>query len=573
MKQEKWFITAKKADFDQIGKNFSIDPLTARLIRNREIIGDEAVRKYLYGTLEDLYPPHMMKDMDRAVSVLQQKLKEKKKIRIIGDYDIDGVMSSYILTKGFEILGGDVDTVIPHRVLDGYGLNDALIKAAYEDGIDTIVTCDNGIAAYSQIEYANTLGMSVVVTDHHEVPYEEKDGVKTYLLPPAKAVIDPKREDCGYPFSGICGGVVAMKLMQALFEAQGIGGGRALEEFLAMAAFATVGDVMELCDENRIIVKYGLSALEHSENAGLRALIEVCQLNDKKLSAYHIGFVLGPCMNATGRLDTAERALSLLRCQTRDDAFPIAMDLFYINKSRKEMTLAGAEEAEALVEKQGLCEKKVLVLYLPDCHESLAGIIAGRIREKYGKPVFILTDSEEGVKGSGRSIENYSMYEEMCRCKDLFTKFGGHKMAAGLSMPRENVEEFAERINAECSLQPEDFVEKIRIDAAMPFHYVNRTLVEQFSLLEPFGNGNKKPLFAQKNLELLHSRMLGKSGRAGRYTVLDEYGGRYELTYFGDQMELLSYWAKKEKIQVTYYPELNTFRGKTELQFILQNYL
>lgn len=573
MKQEKWYVTAKKADFERIARMFSVDPVVARLIRNRDVEGEEAIQKYLYGTLEDLYSPFAMKDMDKAVSILRTKLKEKKRLRVIGDYDIDGIMSAYILTRGFQMLGGDVDTVIPHRILDGYGLNDELILAAHEEGIDTIITCDNGIAAYSQIAYANTLGITVVVTDHHEVPYEEKEGQRVYLLPPAEAVVDPKREDCEYPFPGICGGVVAMKLMQALFEAEGLGKKAAIEEFLEMAAFATVGDVMELVDENRILVKYGLEAIQNSKNAGLRALIEVCQLGDKRLSAYHIGFVLGPCMNATGRLDTAKRALELLQCRTREEALPIAMDLRHMNESRKEMTQKGLEAAEAVIVEKGLNHRKVLVVYLPDCHESLAGIIAGRIREKYGKPVFVLTDAEDGVKGSGRSIESYSMYEEMSRCKDLFTKYGGHKMAAGLSLPKEHVEEFAERMEEECRLQPEDFVEKIHIDAAMPFSYASRSLVEQFSLLEPFGNGNKKPLFAQKNLTLVQSRALGKSGRAGKYTVLDEYGGRYELTYFGEQDKLLSYWKEKGKIHVTYYPELNTFRGKTELQFILQNYM
>ncbi len=573
MKQEKWYVTAKKADFERIARMFSVDPVVARLIRNRDVEGEEAIQKYLYGTLEDLYSPFAMKDMDKAVSILRTKLKEKKRLRVIGDYDIDGIMSAYILTRGFQMLGGDVDTVIPHRILDGYGLNDELILAAHEEGIDTIITCDNGIAAYSQIAYANTLGITVVVTDHHEVPYEEKEGQRVYLLPPAEAVVDPKREDCEYPFPGICGGVVAMKLMQALFEAEGLGKKAAIEEFLEMAAFATVGDVMELVDENRILVKYGLEAIQNSKNAGLRALIEVCQLGDKRLSAYHIGFVLGPCMNATGRLDTAKRALELLQCRMREEALPIAMDLRHMNESRKEMTQKGLEAAEAVIVEKGLNHRKVLVVYLPDCHESLAGIIAGRIREKYGKPVFVLTDAEDGVKGSGRSIESYSMYEEMSRCKDLFTKYGGHKMAAGLSLPKEHVEEFAERMEEECRLQPEDFVEKIHIDAAMPFSYASRSLVEQFSLLEPFGNGNKKPLFAQKNLTLVQSRALGKSGRAGKYTVLDEYGGRYELTYFGEQDKLLSYWKEKGKIHVTYYPELNTFRGKTELQFILQNYM
>lgn len=573
MKQEKWYITAKKADFEEIGKKFSIDPVVARIIRNRDVEGDEAIQKYLYGTLEDLYDPLTMKDMALAAEIIQKKIKEKKRLRVIGDYDIDGVMSAYILTKGLEELGGSVDTVIPHRIQDGYGLNEELILKAHEDGIDTIITCDNGIAAYSQIAYAKELGMMVVVTDHHEVPYDEADGERIYQLPPAAAVVDPKQPACQYPFSGICGAVVAMKLMQVLFEEEGLGSRRALEEFLEMAAFATVGDVMELVDENRILVKYGLEAIRHGKNPGLRALMEVCELGEKRLTAYHIGFILGPCLNATGRLDTAQRALKLLQCRTREEALPIAMDLRHINESRKDMTQKGVEAAEKLIREQDLEKHRVLILYLPDCHESLAGIIAGRIREKYGKPVFVLTDAEDGVKGSGRSIESYSMYEELSRCKDLFTKYGGHKMAAGLSIPKDKVKLFMERMEEGCSLSPEELVEKVHIDAAMPFHYVNRKLVEQFTLLEPFGNGNRKPLFAQKNLRLLQSRILGKSGKVGKYTVLDENGDRYELTYFGEQEELLSYWKKKQKIHITYYPELNVFRGRMEIQLILQNYM
>lgn len=572
MKREKWYVAAKKADFEGIGKQFSVDPLIARMIRNRDIQGEDAIRKYLYGTPEDLYPPEAMKGIPEAVSLLLEKIEAGVRIRVIGDYDIDGIMATYILWEGLRLLGADVDTVIPHRIQDGYGLNDDLIRAAHEDGIDTVVTCDNGIAAYSQIQYANDLGMTVIVTDHHEVPYDEKAGERVYQIPPAAVVVDPKQPDCEYPFSGICGAVVAMKLIQALFDTQGMGGGKALDSFLEMAAFATVGDVMELVDENRIIVKYGLQALEHSGNPGLCALLEVCELADKHLSAYHIGFVLGPCLNATGRLDTAKRALSLLQCRTRQEALPIATDLKHLNESRKEMTLQGVEAAQALIREQGLEKRKVLVLYLPDCHESLAGIIAGRIREEYERPVFVLTDSEGGVKGSGRSIEAYSMYEEMSKCKDLFTKYGGHKMAAGLSLPKENVGAFAQRMERECTLTEEDFTVKVHIDAAMPFGYVNEALLSQISLLEPFGNGNRKPLFAQRNVALLGSRILGKTGRVGKYTVLDENNGRYELTYFGEQEQLLSCWEKKGKINVTYYPEQNTYRGRTQIQFMIQSF-
>ncbi len=572
MKREKWYVAAKRADFEQIGRRFSIDPVIARIIRNRDIVGDDAIEKYLHGTLDDLHDPTLMKGVSGAASLLLRKAGEGKRIRVIGDYDIDGIMSAYILTEGLKELGADVDTVIPHRIQDGYGLNDGLIRAAYEDGVDTILTCDNGIAAFQQILYADSLGITVVITDHHEVPYEERDGKRSYQIPPAAVVIDPKQPDCGYPFSGICGAVVAMKLMQELFKQAGRRSDTALSMFLEMAAFATVGDVMELVDENRILVKYGLRAMENSCNPGLRALIEVCGLEGKRLTAYHIGFVLGPCLNATGRLDTAKRALELLQARSREEALPIAMDLKHFNESRKEMTQQGVEAAEALIESGHMADRRVLILYLPDCHESLAGIIAGRIREKYCRPVFVLTDSEDGVKGSGRSIEAYSMYEEMSKCKDLFTKYGGHKMAAGLSMPAENVRIFMERMESGCRLTEDDMADRVHIDVPMPFGYVTQELLKQFELLEPFGNGNRKPLFARKNITLLTARMLGKSGRAGRYTVLDEDGMRYELTYFGEQEELLAYWKEKKKINVAYYPELNTFRGRTEIQFILQNY-
>ena len=572
MKQEKWLIAAKKADFTEIGRRFSVDPVVARLIRNRDIEGAEAIGKYLYGTTDDLYDPLLMKGIAEAVAVLQRKIRDQKRIRIIGDYDIDGIMAAYILQTGLRMLGAAVDVVIPHRVQDGYGLNDDLIRAAAEDGVDTILTCDNGIAAFSQIAYANTLGLTVVITDHHEVPYEETEAGRRYLLPPAAAVVDPKQPGCRYPFPGICGAVVAMKLMQALYAAAGRDGGQAVEMFLEMAAFATVGDVMELVDENRILVKSGLRRLQDSENPGLRALLEVCDLTGKKLSAYHIGFILGPCFNAAGRLDTAGRALALLQCGTRAEALSIATDLKHLNESRKELTQQGLEAAETQIAAQGLEGRKVLVVYLADCHESLAGIIAGRLRERYGRPAFVLTDAGGEVKGSGRSVPAYSMYEEMCKCKDLYTKYGGHKMAAGLSLPRENVEAFMRRMEENCDLQPADFAETVHIDMQMPFGYVYRELIEQFSLLEPFGNGNRKPLFAQKNVTLLDSRILGQNGTVGRYTVQDETGLRLEMTYFGQQEALQAYWREKKTLSVTYCPELHTYRGRTQIQFVLQNY-
>lgn len=565
MRQEKWVVVAKRADFERIGQRFGIDQVVARLIRNRDIEGDEEIERYLYGTLSQLHDPRGLCGMEEAACVLREKIAQHKKIRVIGDYDVDGIMSSYILLKGLMLLGADADVVIPHRIQDGYGLNDHLIEKAYQDGVDTILTCDNGIAAYGQVDLANRLGLTVVVTDHHEVPYEDDADGRTYILPPAAAVVDPKQPDCSYPFKGICGAVVALKLMQTLM-------GETPEDFLEMAAFATVCDVMELVDENRILVRYGLKAMEHSHNIGLAALIEVCGLQGKPLSAYHIGFVLGPCMNATGRLDTAKRALKLLLSETHAEAVTIAAELKNLNESRKEMTASGVEQAVRLIEEKGLADRKVLIVYLPECHESLAGIIAGRIREKYGRPVFVLTDSEDGIKGSGRSIEAYSMYEELSKCKDLFTRYGGHKMAAGVSLPAENLEEFAGRMEEECHLKPEDYVEKVRIDALMPFSYVNEELVKQLSLLEPFGNGNRKPLFAQKDLKLDSVRVLGKDRNVGKYRVTDEYGGHYELTFFGDQGELQQTWEQNGTLSVTYYPQINVYRGRSEIQFVIQNF-
>lgn len=565
MRREKWVVAAKKADFERIGKQFGIDPVVARIIRNRDIEGDAEIARYLHGTLSQLHDPCGLYGMDSAVKILNHKIADKKRIRVIGDYDVDGIMSSYILLKGLMLLGADADVVIPHRVQDGYGLNDDLIENAHRDGVDTILTCDNGIAAYSQVELANRMGMTVVVTDHHEVPYEDSAEGKEYILPPAAAVIDPKQPGCSYPFKGICGAVVAFKLMQELL-------GKVPEDFIEMAAFATVCDVMELVDENRILVKYGLKAMEHSHNIGLAALIEVCGLQEKSLSAYHVGFILGPCMNATGRLDTAKRALKLLLTDTHAEAVSIAVELKNLNESRKEMTAYGVEQAVRIIEEKGLADRKVLILYLPECHESLAGIIAGRIREMYGRPVFVLTNSEGGIKGSGRSIEAYSMYEELNKCKELFTRYGGHKMAAGVSMDAENLDEFARRMEEECRLTPEDYVEKVRIDVPMPFSYVNEELIRQLSLLEPFGNGNPKPLFAQRNLTLDGVRVFGKNQNVGKYRVSDEYGGRYELTYFGEQEDLQRYWNQKGKISVTYYPQINVYRGSSQIQFVIQNY-
>lgn len=586
----KWMVSAKKADFDRIAQQFHIDPVIARIIRNRDIAEDEMIRQFLFGTIEDLHSPYLLKDVKKAAEILRDKIRQGKSIRVIGDYDIDGICSTYILLEGLKYCGAVADAVIPHRIHDGYGMNEHMITEAYEAGIDTILTCDNGIAAKEQIAYAKSLGMTVVVTDHHEVPYEiGSDGARQECLPPADAVIDPKQEQCTYPFDGICGAVVAYKLVQVMLNYEHDERNRGiLQELLAFAAFATVGDVMELTDENRIIVKYGLRQISESANAGMQALLNVNGLQDKPLTAYHIGFVLGPCLNATGRLDTACRALQMFLTDDRSEAVTIAGELKELNDSRKNMTLQGTQKAVSLIEESALKDDKILVIYLPDCHESLAGIIAGRIRERYHKPVFILTRAEEGVKGSGRSIEAYHMYDKMSECKELYTKYGGHKMAAGVSMAEANVDVFRTYLNEHCGLTETDFEEKILIDVPMPMSYVTADFVRQLSVLEPFGNGNSKPVFAQKNLRLIRGRILGKNSNVGKYTVEDDSGKRFEMMYFGNLEVWHSFlqdsFGQEEydrlyregggsmRIHVIYYPDLDVYQGRERLQMIMQDY-
>lgn len=568
---EKWVVSAKKADFNAIGKKFHIDPVIARLIRNRDVIGDDKIREYLYGTAEGLPSPWLMKDMDKAVHILKEKVKKGARIRIIGDYDIDGVTSTYILLKGLSRIGAKVDTYIPDRVTDGYGIHKHLIEKAREDEIDTIVTCDNGISAYEEIKTAIEEGMHVIITDHHEIPYTETEDGRKMKIPPADAVINPKQYDCPYPNKNLCGAVVAFKLVTALYEKFGIPS-EELDDYYELAAFATVGDVMDLQGENRILVKEGLKRLKKTRNLGLRALIRANGLEDNKITAYHVGFVLGPCINASGRLDTAARALALLNAKNLDEASTLAGDLTALNESRKALTEKGKEEAINLVETTDLKNDRVLVIFLKDCHESVAGIIAGRIREIYHKPVFILTRGEASVKGSGRSIESYSMFEELVKCKDLMIQFGGHPMAAGLSIEEKNVEMFRKKLNENCSLTNEDLQPKVTIDVPMPISYITKELVEQIAILEPFGKGNTKPIFAQKGLSVLESSILGKNRNVLRLKLKDPYGIVMDGIYFGDAEKFSDFVAQREKISVTYYPEINHYRGRESLQIVIQNY-
>lgn len=584
---ERWVLLRKGADFEAIGKKYQISPRLACLIRNRDVIGEEAVDRYLNGTISDLYDGMLMKDMDKAIDILKEKILEDKKIRVIGDYDIDGVNATYILLEGLERLGADVDSDIPDRISDGYGLNRHLVERAYEAGVDTLITCDNGIAAADEIAYGKEMGMTVIVTDHHEVPFDEHDGEKRYRIPPADAVIDPKQPDCLYPFKGLCGAAVAYKLMEALWESMG-NDSADLDDLIENVAIATIGDVMDLEDENRIFVKEGLQMLRRTKNPGLKALIECTGIDKNSLNSYHIGFVLGPCINASGRLDTAKRALELLRAGTQKEADILAGDLKALNDSRKDMTEEAVKQAEEQVETTTISKDKVLVVYLPDCHESLAGIVAGRIRENYYKPVFVLTDAEEGVKGSGRSIDGYHMYEELNKCKELLTKFGGHRLAAGLSLPKENVGKFREMLNKNCTLTEEEMKEKVTIDMEMPFGCVTEGLVKELELLEPFGKGNTKPVFAARDVTLLGTRILGKNRNVLKLQVqdvngcrieamlfhhVDDFLGKLEEQYGKTEVEaLLKGRGRQIRISMTYYPDINEYMGKKTPQIVVTHY-
>lgn len=595
-----WLLLTKGADFQTIGQKYHIDPLVARLIRNREVVTEQEIVQYLYGDSKSFHDPMLLKDMDAACRKLEEKLAQGKRLRVIGDYDIDGVCSTAILLKGLKFLGGNADAVIPHRIRDGYGLNRELIREAAQAGVDTVLTCDNGIAAKDEIAYAHELGMTVIVTDHHEVPYEETDGKKTWLLPQAEAVIDPKREDCDYPFSGICGAFVAYKLIHAMID--GGYAGRLLEgsswetawdrldeELLQLAAFATVGDVMELKDENRALVKTGLRLMGSTSYIGLKALLSVMGRWGTPVTAYHLGYILGPCINATGRIDTASRALELLMTEQESEAMRLAMELKEMNDSRKLITEQGTSKAVEQIEKGEHDGTSVYVIYLPECHESIAGIIAGRIRERYHHPTLVITDAEDGLKGSGRSIESYDMYQELSAVRDIFTKFGGHAQAAGFSLPKDKLSELRRRLNENSRLTEADFREKLRIDAELPFSYVSPQLLDQFALLEPFGNGNPKPIFAKKDLLLCSARMLGAEGKVGKYQIRDTDGGTAELTLFydknkefkkfltdryGEEMVREVFRGRGEglKFSAAYYPQWNEWQGQKNIQFIMEDF-
>ena len=555
----KWMVYAKKADFKQIASEYGIDQVLARIIRNRDICGSKDIDMYLNGNLNDIHNPHSMKDADKFVDIITKKIEEHKPVRIIGDYDIDGICSIYILFCGLKAAGADVDYVVPHRINDGYGINEHLIDNAINEGIDTIVTCDNGIAAYNQVRYAKDNGITMIVTDHHDVPFEIKDDKKVYIVPPADAVINPKQADCDYPFKLLCGAGVAYKLISLLYDRLGFDK-KELEDYIEFMAIATVGDIVDLIDENRIVVKYGLKHIAHTKNTGLRALIEECQLDINNISSYHIGFVIGPCLNASGRLDTARQAIELMLCKDNEKAHNMAKELIALNNERKSMTEQETQKAIELVENTGLLKDRVLVIYLKDCHESIAGIIAGRIKERYYRPTFVITNAEDGAKGSGRSIEGYNMYEEINKCKNVLTKYGGHPMAAGLSLAISDIDIFRKMLNDNAILTDEDLIPKMWIDVPMPVSYANIRLVNQLKLLEPFGKGNEKPVFADRNLYVKTASVIGKNKNVLRCQLETEDGTYVPAVQFGIN-NIDDIPRAGMRISIIYYPDINTFNG------------
>lgn len=584
---EKWIEIRKGGNFMEMAKKYGIDPLIARIIRNRDIIDEKEITEYLYGGKEALHNPHLLKDVDKAAEIIAEGIAEKKAMRIIGDYDIDGVNATYILLDGIRRCGGNVDAAIPDRMKDGYGINEHLIEQALSDGKELLITCDNGIAAINEINFAKEKGMTVVVTDHHEIPYRNAEQGKEFLRSNADAIVNPKQADCPYPCKGICGAVVAWKLVQVLYERMDI----PVEEadiFIENAGFATVGDVMDLTGENRILVKLGLKALEHTKNPGMKALIAKSKISDKPLSAYHIGFVLGPCINASGRLDTAKRSLELLLERDEVKASALAGELVELNESRKYMTQQETQKALEQIEKEGREKDKVLVVYLPECHESLAGIIAGRIREAYQRPVFVLTRGEEGVKGSGRSTEAYSMFDKMTEVAELFTKYGGHPMAAGLSMREEDIDKLREQLNQKAELSEEDMAEVVRLDAVLPMSYFTVDTIRQLSVLEPCGKSNTKPVFADRNIKITRAGIVGVNRNVLKLHLLDSKGNPVAGVYFGEVEKFLTFLSEKfgsEEVDAAmhgkensiqfaavYEPAVDTYSGRESVQAIIRRF-
>lgn len=569
---EQWYLYKKKADFTRIGEKFQIDPVIARLIRNRDVTGDEEIHKYLYGNLSDISDPFLMKGVREGVNIIKEKIRDGKTIRIISDYDVDGVVSNYILWKAIHDLGGKIDFQIPDRMKDGYGINENIIEKAVEDQIDTILTCDNGIAAFDAVAYGKEHGLTMIITDHHDVPFAmNEDGSKKEILPPADVVINPKQKECHYPYSLLCGAGVAFQFVRTLYQDMGEDKDR-LEELLSMLAIATVCDVVDLTGENRIFVKEGLKRIKETKNVGLRALLEVHDLMEKQIQSYALGFIIGPCINASGRLESAEKALNLFLEEDEQKALQTAKELKELNDLRKSMTENGVKMALDQAFEYEAKGDKVLVLYLPDCHESIAGIIAGRIKDRLNHPVFVLTDAKDGIKGSGRSIEGYSMFEEMMKVKEVFTKFGGHPMAAGCSLEKKDLEIFRKKINENCTLDQKDFAKKVQIDIDMPVDYITMDLIQQLSVLEPFGKENKKPLFAHRKLRIERVNVFGKNKNVIKLALKSSQGTRIDGMIFEDETEFREKMGTSKYITCTYYPVINEYQGYKSLQINIQNY-
>ncbi|WP_029199958.1 single-stranded-DNA-specific exonuclease RecJ [Oribacterium sp. NK2B42] len=578
---KKWFLYNKKADFKAIADKYGIDQVTARILRNRDINSDKQIEQFLHGSLEeDLHSPLYLPDAIKCMNQLNRAIKEGKHIRVVGDYDVDGVCATYILVKGLKRLGAVVDYVLPDRIKDGYGINIHIIDKAKEDGVDVILTCDNGIAAIEELKHARDMGLTVLVTDHHDVRQRQDEdyGCESKdILPPASAVVDAKREDSRYPFPDICGAVVAWKIIIMLYQNHTIPE-EEYYDFLEFAAIATVCDVMDLRDENRTIVKFGLQQIKQTGNAGLRALLKVQDLMAQEhLNTYHIGFIIGPCINAGGRLRSAELALDLFFTTDEEKAFMKAVKLKELNESRKAMTIEATNKAIEMVEKNYL-NQSVLVIYLPELHESLAGIVAGRLRERFSRPAFVITKAEGAEagealsKGSGRSIDGYNMSEHLQEVSELLVKWGGHPMAAGFTLLEKDIDEFRTRLNTLCNLSPDQLIDKIWIDVPMPIDYISYNLIRDFEKLEPFGKGNEKPCFATKNLRITDCRVLGKNRNVVKMRLQSETGLLMDGLIFTNGDDFLRGKRACTKIDVVYYPQINEYNGTQSLQIIIDDY-
>ena len=584
MSNEKWLLKNRKADLKAMSQKYGISQLLCKLIVNREINDENLINSYINPVTENLHSPYSMKDINTAVNIIKTKINEGKKIRIIGDYDVDGIISVYILYTALRQCGANVDYEIPDRIKDGYGINKNIVKAAYDEGIDTVITCDNGISAIEQIEYAKELGLTVIVTDHHDIPFIEEDGIRTFISSKADAIINPKQIECEYKFKSICGAGVAFKLMEALYKELGMNKEQCYE-LIEFVAIATVCDVVDLIDENRIFVKNGLIMLNNTKNMGIRALKKVAGLEDKEITAYHLGFVIGPCLNASGRLDSAKKGLELLLTEDEESANKLAEEIVDLNDARKNMTKEGVDKAVEIIEGTEINNDNILVVYIPDIHESLAGIVAGRIKERYNKPTIILTKSEEGVKGSGRSIEEYNMFEGLLSCKDLLDKFGGHPMAAGLSLQEDKIDELRKALNNNCELTDDDLTRKIMIDASLPLEYLNLNLIEELNVLEPFGKGNAKPVFGVRDARVIKATLLGKDKNVLKLRLLTNNNITIDAMIFNDvegfeekiiakygEEELQDLYNKSNNniyLDFTFYPSINEWNGNKNIQIIV----